>query len=176
MNRQFFKSPIMLAAAAAWLAAGPAGAAERGGSLRQEPLQVPGGQSRVPVAPPQPRSDDRGQARPVPPAPGERRAPGSTSITFKGTQYVVSAGQWYVRRGEDLVAVAAPAGVLVPDLPEGHSMQWIDGVPYFHADGLYYVWRERSRRYEIMQNPPAAVPAPVRELKPDAGRKQAPAP
>jgi hypothetical protein len=46
---------------------------------------------------------------------------------------------------------------MVRDLPDGYTMRWIGGVPYFYADGLYYVWREGSRRYEILQSPPSAA-------------------
>lgn len=82
------------------------------------------------------------------------------SISFRGTRYFVSEGQWFEQKGRRLVAIEPPAGVLVRDLPKGHSMHWIGGVPYFYADGLYYVWREGSRRYEILQSPPTAEQPP----------------
>jgi hypothetical protein len=155
MNPRRFRRSLVFAALAVSLACGPLLAAEAG--LRQQPLQ--------------PASGSRDRA---PPDPAQRR-PDTTSITVKGTRYVVTDGQWYVKRGEDLVAVAPPAGAMVTELPAGYSMRWIGGVPYFYADGVYYVWRERSQRYEIMQNPPAESP-PAREPKTDAGRPHAPAP
>ncbi|MEJ0099796.1 MAG: DUF6515 family protein [Pseudomonadota bacterium] len=90
----------------------------------------------------------------------------ATSITFRGTSYVVSGGQWYERRGTDLVAVDAPAGVLVRELPKGYAMRWIGGAPYFYADGLYYVWRERLRLYEIMRSAPSEETPPAHEHAP----------
>jgi hypothetical protein len=83
------------------------------------------------------------------------------SLTYRGTQYVITEGQWYERRGRDLVAVTPPSGVLVRELPKGYAMRWIGGVPYFYADGLYYVWREGSRRYEILQSPPSDEAPPA---------------
>lgn len=83
----------------------------------------------------------------------ERRG---ASISYRGTQYVVSEGTWFEQRGRRLIAVEAPAGVMVRELPSGYSMRWIGGVPYFYAEGLYFVWREGSRRYEILQSAPVA--------------------
>jgi hypothetical protein len=95
------------------------------------------------------------------------------SIKYRGTQYVVTDGQWYERRGRDLVAVTPPSGVLVRDLPKGHTMRWIGGVPYFYADGLYYVWREGSRRYEILQSPPSEEESPAQGA-PQENRRSSP--
>lgn len=163
MNRRHPRNLLLvLAVVAAAVAAAPVHAADPGG-LRQQPLEpAPGSQGRVPAP-----TGIGGKRGTTPPSlPEDARAPASTTINFKGTRYVVSAGQWYVKRGGDLVAVAPPAGVLVPELPEGHSVRWIGGVPYFYAAGLYYVWRERSRRYEIMQHPPAAEPAAAHPAAP----------
>jgi hypothetical protein len=170
MNRRHPPTLLLVFLAAMASAAASLQAAERGG-LRQPPLESADGQSRVP--PGRAPTGIGGNRAPAQSRPDEPQAPASLSITFKGTSYVVSAGQWYVKRGGDLVAVAAPAGVLVRELPEGHSVRWIGGVPYFHADGLYYVWRERSRRYEILQGPPAE-PVSARDSKSDASHAPAP--
>lgn len=107
--------------------------------------------------------------------PEERgRRTDSASITHRGTRYLVSDGRWYEQRGDDLIAVAPPAGVLVESLPDGYSMRWVGGVPYFYADGLYYVWRERSRRYEILKTAPNDERAPAGEARSEAGREGAP--
>lgn len=102
----------------------------------------------------------------------ERRG---ASISYRGMRYFISEGQWFEQRGSRLVAVEAPAGVLVRDLPEGYTMRWIGGVPYFYADGLYYVWREGSRRYEILQSPPSVEKAPPAE-RPEGTSPNSPAP
>jgi hypothetical protein len=90
-------------------------------------------------------------------------------------RYFVSEGQWFEQRGSRLIAVEAPAGVLVRDLPEGYTMRWIGGVPYFYADGLYYVWREGSRRYEILQSAPSAEKTQPAE-RPEGTPPNSPAP
>ncbi len=64
------------------------------------------------------------------------------------------------------MAVDAPAGVLVRELPKGYAMRWIGGAPYFYADGLYYVWRERLRLYEIMRSAPSEETPPAHEHAP----------
>lgn len=102
----------------------------------------------------------------------ESRIP-AAAVTHRGTRYVVSGGQWYEQRGADLVAVEPPANVQVQALPEGYIMRWIGGVPYFYADGLYYVWRERTRRYEIVPSPQAEEAAALRDLRIDTSREPA---
>jgi hypothetical protein len=154
----------------------PAIAAERGsGGMRQQPLNPAfDGRSRIP-GPGLPSTGPGIKGPAEPRFPGTEPAPpAGTSITHRGTRYVVTDGRWYEQRGADLVAVTPPAGVLVRDLPQGHSMRWIGGAPYFYADGLYYVWRERERRYEIVQTPPAAQePARPREPGTEAAREPA---
>jgi hypothetical protein len=175
---------------------GAAAAAERAGGMRQ-PMDGPAmrqpmdsGSSMRPTFPGEPPSGPtRGESgrhtapsRTLPPTPGlvstppgqlvedRGRRADSASITHRGTRYVINDGHWYEQRGGELVAVAPPAGVLVESLPDGYSMRWVGGVPYFHADGLYYVWRERSRRYEILQTPPADERAPAGEGRSEAVR------
>jgi hypothetical protein len=108
---------------------------------------------------PEPADDALSRLRRAPPP--EVPAQKGAAIKYRGTQYVVTDGQWFERRGSDLVAVDAPSGVLVRELPKDHTMRWIGGVPYFYADGLYYVWREGSRRYEILQSAPTGEEAPA---------------
>jgi len=150
--------------AAALLLGGVTGVAAERGGLRQ-PLEP--GPARSQGNPPRPGPEgapapgrrpphDEPAAAPAPPAGGapRREVPAATSINFRGTQFLFSGGQWYRQRGEELVAIEAPAGVLVRQLPDDYSVRWVAGVPYFHANGLYYVWRERQQRYEILQAPP----------------------
>ncbi len=129
-------------------------AADRGG-MRQEPLSPPAGMKpgRTPTpAPTRPRIID-------PPGPQRseepRQSTDSAVISFKGSRYVISEGRWFEQRGNKLLPVSPPEGVLVQELPPGYSVRWVGGVPYFQADGLYYVWRERKRSYEILTSPPA---------------------
>jgi hypothetical protein len=134
------------------LSAVPLVAAEPGG-LRQQPL------------PPAHEDAAREPAvqRPVPPV---ARPATPLSVTHRGTRYLVREGQWFEQRGADYVVVSPPAGVMVKDLPKGYSMRWIGGAPYFYADGLYYVWRQPQRSYEIVQLAPAKEGAPAGEQVP----------
>lgn len=138
--------------------------------MRQHPMGPAGGPVGAPPGRPvggpgidrpmRPEPADEALARlrraPLPP---EEPGPKGAAIKYRGTQYVVTDGQWFERRGTELVAVDAPSGVLVRELPKGHTMRWIGGVPYFYADGLYYVWREGARRYEILQAAPSGEEA-----------------
>jgi len=162
----------------------PLRAAERGpgGGIRQEPLD-PAGALRPPSRMPGDsarRTDPSRLPRqpgiidapgPRLPAGDDRVRPESTSFTYRGTRYLVNSGRWYEQRGSDLVPVTPPAGVLVEELPANHTMRWVGGVPYFYADGLYYIWRERVRRYEILQSPPAGDT----EIRADPTRETTPA-
>jgi len=146
---------FVLAAAGFMLAAaGPLSAADHGaGGMRQQPLEPSAG--RWNDGPAAGIAGASGQRRPPP----ESRTPPPVSIDDGGTHYLVSGGRWYEQRGDDLVPVTPPAGVLVRDLPKGYALRWVGGVPYFFADGLFYVWRERQQRYEILQYPPTGDPA-----------------
>lgn len=139
-------------AAALSLLAAPLSAAEMGkGGLRQQPL--PSTPPSVQRAPPAPQPDVQ-RAPPATQAEPSMRPATPRAFTYRGTRYLVREGQWFEQRGADYVAVAAPAGVMVKDLPAGYAMRWIGGAPYFYADGLYFVWRQPQRSYEIMQLPP----------------------
>jgi len=127
----------------------PMGGPPIGGPMRPGPIRPGDDPSRI-FGPP---------GRPSEPS----REPQGSSISFRGTRYFVSDGQWFEQRGRRLIAVEAPAGVLVRQLPDGYTMRWIGGVPYFYADGLYYVWREGVRRYEILQSAPSAADRPAED-------------
>lgn len=77
----------------------------------------------------------------------------ATVHRFRGQQYVQSRGSWFVSRAGQLVTVPAPVGLVVDSLPPGHETRWIDGVPYFVSGDAFYVWRERERKYEIVEAP-----------------------
>jgi hypothetical protein len=168
-----------LVAACALLAAAPLAGAERTGGIRQAPLIPPSGMKSgsISTAP----SSRPGDTEPSGTSPADiRELPDSVVITHRGTRYVVSAGRWYRQRGDKLRAISPPQGVLVQELPQGYSMRWVGGVPYFYADGLYYIWRERKRSYEVLPTAPAGdmgqhsdAPAPPR---PEGGQGRDPTP
>lgn len=47
-----------------------------------------------------------------------------------------------------------PLGVYVSVLPWYYSTLWWDGIPYYYADGYYYVWNGNVGQYEQVQPPP----------------------
>jgi hypothetical protein len=180
MTRQISLPTLIVLAMAGIAAAAPWPLLAADGGIRQQPLRSPSAPAgRAPSRGP----DADGPMRPDPAAddtfsrlrrpPMDEPVQVGASIKYRGTQYVVTDGQWYERRGRDLVAVTPPSGVLVRDLPKGHTMRWIGGVPYFYADGLYYVWREGSRRYEILQSPPSEEESPAQGA-PQENRRSSP--
>jgi hypothetical protein len=144
-------------------------AAERGGGMRQPLPPVPSAPTRsVPQRHPpvQPGVGRRAEPAPINDGSGD----GSAAITHRGIQYMVSGGRWYAMRGSEWVEVLPPAGAMVRELPEGYIVRWIGGVPYFYADGFYYLWRARSKRYELLQAAPVEERDPVSQ-RPEAGRE-----
>lgn len=77
----------------------------------------------------------------------------ATVHRFRGQQYFQSQGSWFVTRAGQLVTVPAPVGLVMDSLPGAHETRWIDGVPYFVSGDAFYVWRERERKYEIVEAP-----------------------
>lgn len=69
-------------------------------------------------------------------------------------------------RGTQRVPVAPPVGLAVDALPPDHETRWIDGVPYFVAGDAYFVWRERERKYQIVEPPAGALAPGLPELLP----------
>jgi len=69
------------------------------------------------------------------------------------SRYYYSGGIWYEPRGPRFVVVGAPIGAFVPVLPPFYTTLWIGGGPYYYANDTYYVYRERSRQYEVVAPP-----------------------
>ncbi len=46
-----------------------------------------------------------------------------------------------------------PVGAALDRLPPSATTVWIGGLPYFYAGGSYFLWRERERRYEVVEAP-----------------------
>lgn len=86
------------------------------------------------------------------------RFPGSgVQGAFRGSRYHFDRGRWYRDRGGGFALVGPPVGLYVGVLPPYYSTVWIGGVPYFYADGTYFLWRERVRRYEVVDEPREVV-------------------
>jgi len=53
--------------------------------------------------------------------------------------------------------VGAPVGFFVPVLPPYYTTVWVGGAPYYYANDAYYVWRESSQGYEVVDPPDERV-------------------
>jgi hypothetical protein len=73
---------------------------------------------------------------------------------YAGRRYYFARGVWYRPRGSGFVAVEPPPGLFVPILPPEYTTLWVGGVPYFHANRVYYVYRGPVRGYEVVAAPP----------------------
>lgn len=47
-----------------------------------------------------------------------------------------------------------PLGVYLSVLPWYYSTIWWDGIPYYYANGDYYLWNGTTSQYEQVQPPP----------------------
>jgi hypothetical protein len=74
-------------------------------------------------------------------------------VTGPRGRYWYSSGAWYSYGPRGYVVVGAPIGVFVPVLPPYYTTVWVGGMPYYYANDSYYVWRESTGQYEVV-NPP----------------------
>lgn len=60
-------------------------------------------------------------------------------FVHRGARFYYHSGRWYRAVGSTFVAVAAPIGVVVHVLPPVYRTVWINHIPYYYADNVYYV-------------------------------------
>ncbi len=90
---------------------------------------------------------------------------GSISVLYGGGQFYFHGGVWFrPARGRFIVSVP-PVGIVVPMLPPAYTTLWIRAVPYYYANGVYYV-TTLGQGYTVVAPPPGAetaqaVPRPV---------------
>ena len=80
--------------------------------------------------------------------PDERR-----QYDFRGEHYYFNGGAWYRSWGPNFVVVAPPIGLGIDLLPPYYTTVWLGGVPYYYADGAYYLWQPERRQYIVAQVP-----------------------
>ena len=103
------------------------------------------------------RGRDRGPDH-IPDRGGPRYAvPPGLQGAYRGSRYFFDRGRWYRDRGTGFIVVPPPIGMMVGVLPPYYSTLWIGGIPYFYADGTYFLWRESARRYEVVEEPRNSV-------------------
>lgn len=79
---------------------------------------------------------------------------GYRAIPHRGKRYYHYHGSWYRRSGARFIVVLPPMGITVPILPPFYTTIWVGGVPYYYANGVYYVWRPMERIYVVADPPP----------------------
>jgi hypothetical protein len=84
---------------------------------------------------------------------------GGYRVPYRGGDYFFHGGAWYRPWGPRFLVVAPPIGIGIGFLPPFYSTVWFGGVPYYYADGTYYLWRPERREYVVTEPPPDAAPA-----------------
>jgi hypothetical protein len=79
-------------------------------------------------------------------------------VPYRNTRYYFDGGLWYRPFGSFFEVALPPVGLSISLLPPYYSTIWAGGVPYYHADGVYYAWRPSERNYVVVE-PPAGVQA-----------------
>lgn len=79
-------------------------------------------------------------------------------MTFRhhDRRYYYWGGTWYLGSGLGFIVVAPPFGIVVPVLPPYYTTIWVGGVPYYYANGVYYVWRPMQQGYVVTEAPTAS--------------------
>ena len=68
----------------------------------------------------------------------------------RGAPYFYGSARWFL-----------PLGGFVTVLPDFYSTFWFGGVPYYYADGTYYLWRPDMDGYVVTSPPAGAKPDAV---------------
>jgi len=91
---------------------------------------------------------NRGYTVRTPPAGGrgEFRGPDNGRYWFHG-------GHWYRWNGGGWAVWGAPLGLFVPLLPLYFTTVWWNGIPYYYANDVYYVWNDDQHQYQIVAPP-----------------------
>ena len=85
--------------------------------------------------------------------------PGGLRVPYRGGDFYFHGGAWYRPWGSRFVVVAPPIGIALSILPPYYSTVWFGGVPYYYADGAYYLWRPEQHEYVVSAPPPDTAPA-----------------
>jgi hypothetical protein len=85
---------------------------------------------------------------------------GHREVFWGKERYHFLNGVWYRPIGRQFLVVAPPIGINVPFLPSFHTTFWVNGIPYYYANQVYYtqspvgyVVAERPKG-EVSQTPP----------------------
>lgn len=84
---------------------------------------------------------------------------GRLDLAFGRGHYFFHAGVWYQHRGPNFVVVRPPIGIFLPILPPDYATLWVDGIPYYYANDIYYV--PVPNGYQVVPAPADASIAPT---------------
>ena len=85
-----------------------------------------------------------------------------------GDRYFYRHGIWYRSSGVGFIVVMPPFGMVIPVLPPYYTTVWIGGIPYYYANGVYYVWQPVQQGYVVTEAPaPASNPVTQPQQGPD---------
>ncbi len=85
---------------------------------------------------------------------------GSVSVYFGGGQFFFHGGVWFRPSGGRYIVSVPPFGIVVPMLPPAYTTLWIGAVPYYYANGVYYVTTP-GQGHTVVAPPPGAETAQV---------------
>jgi len=78
---------------------------------------------------------------------------GARMIHYRDGDWYFHGGAWYRPYGGSFIVVAPPIGIGIGVLPPYYSTVWIGGVPYYYADGTYYLWQPERQEYVVTDAP-----------------------
>ncbi|MEJ2691080.1 MAG: hypothetical protein P8130_14290 [Deltaproteobacteria bacterium] len=69
-------------------------------------------------------------------------------------RYFFYGGTWYRPYYDGFMVVTPPIGLTLSLLPPYYTTLWVNGEPYYYADGVYYRWLPQQRAYVVASPPP----------------------
>ncbi|MEJ2360121.1 MAG: hypothetical protein P8Z75_01640 [Gammaproteobacteria bacterium] len=75
-------------------------------------------------------------------------------VRYHDDRYYYHAGIWYRPVGTHFVVVVPPIGLVVPILPAFYTTIWFNGIPYYYANSVYYMWDPARDGYVVTEPPP----------------------
>lgn len=79
--------------------------------------------------------------------------PGYLSVIYRGGHFYFQAGVWFRAVGPNFVVTMPPVGIVAPVLPPAYTTVWLDSVPYYYANDVYYVRRASAPGYVVVDPP-----------------------
>jgi opacity protein-like surface antigen len=79
---------------------------------------------------------------------------GALGMRYRGGDWYFQGGAWYRPYGPRYIVAAPPIGIGLRVLPPFYTTVWFGGIPYYYADGSYYVWRGEQQEY-VVTDPPS---------------------